>query len=78
MQESIDAHQSLASLRLSQNRPDEASRIIGTVHARVQASRDALQARTIAQEISGATDAPGIEGATVYAYPNPLLKAVTP
>lgn len=54
--DSLDAHQTLASLRLSQGRPVDASAIMETVFVRVKHIKDITKARTVVDEINGAPD----------------------
>ncbi len=60
--ESLDAMQVLASLRLSQSRPADAAVIMETVFGRVSAIREAVQSRTVIEEIIGAPDLVDIAG----------------
>ncbi len=53
---SLDAQQTLASLRLSQDRQLDASAIMTQVYQRVIAIRDAVSERTVMEEIAGAPD----------------------
>ena len=54
--ESLDGNLALASLRLSQNRAEEASRIMEVVYTRVKRIKDIMKSRTVIAEISGAPD----------------------
>ena len=60
---SLDANQALVSLRLSQNRKEEACSIMEAVYGRCKALRDRLHSRTVVQDL---TEAPDIEYATEF------------
>lgn len=49
--ESLDAHQSLVSLRLSQSRNEEACNIIFIVYTKLTAIRDEINARTVMEDL---------------------------
>ena len=49
---SIDALQTMASLRLSQNRKSEACEIIEAVYMREKALRDQIKSRTVLQDLT--------------------------
>ena len=50
---SLDASQTLASLRLSQNRKTDACTTMESVYIRAKAMRDGLHSRTVIQDLSG-------------------------
>lgn len=58
----LDAMQALASLRLSQQRPQDASKIMEEVYERINAIREKISARTVIEEITGAPDPVDMQG----------------
>ncbi len=58
----LDGLQTLASLRLSQNRRSEASSAIESVYRRIVAIRDVVRARTVIDEIRGVEEPAEFEG----------------
>jgi predicted transcriptional regulator len=58
----LDAMQALASLRLSQQRPQDASQIMEEVYGRISSMREKINARTVIEEITGAPDPVDLQG----------------
>lgn len=69
--ESLDGLQTLASLRLSQNRRREAIAAIDRVLQQVARIRDVVRARTVVEEISGAEEPAEFDGQRLP-YESPL------
>jgi len=60
--DSLDGLQTRASLRLSQQRKEEASQIIAQVFARITHIRRVVSARTVVEEMSGAAEPQEFQG----------------
>jgi hypothetical protein len=64
--DNIDGLQTLASLRLSQNRKSEASEIMVRVYSQIKFANDQLSHRTIFEDINGTSAS--VIGSTVLLY----------
>lgn len=64
----IDAKQTLASIRLSQNRPKEACELISQVFSRIMEIRQAIHARTVVEEITAQIEPEIYKGRDAYLY----------
>jgi hypothetical protein len=60
--DSLDGLQTLATLRLSQNRRMEACQTIDVVNARIIQIRDVVRARTVIDEINGVEEPQEFQG----------------
>lgn len=64
--DNLDGLQTLASLRLSQNRKSEASTIILQVYDKISYIRNIIKSRTVIDEISGSSEPIEFQGYLIY------------